>query len=319
MEYIDLHAHIGASVPPEELWEIAHSQGIKIPKQYDSFLKAYEVGEKMEHSEYVIDKFKLTHRIQSSPAAIERSVFRAIASAYTKSNVTIMELRFNPMLRNMSGHYDLDSIIVSACMGLQKACMTYPVKAGLIIETDRSFDEKKHLILVKKALKYKYLGVVGFDVSGSEQNPNTYDTVKSTVRSMNMAYEGGLGITYHTGEVTSSGEMKYIMENVPVNRIGHGVLATNDQECINMLRDRSVCLEICPTSNVKLGIAKSYDEILNWINIFITNDVEISINTDGNEYMGITCRSEYSLITKAFGIDCTKRILDTAKKYSFVK
>ena len=56
-----------------------------------------------------LDLFHWTELIQSSPIAIERSVYEVVGGAYRKNNVTTMELRFNPMKRNRGGEQDLDT------------------------------------------------------------------------------------------------------------------------------------------------------------------------------------------------------------------
>ena len=91
--------------------------------------------------------FETSQKIQSSPEAIEKSVYEAISLSYRKANVNILEIRFNPMRRNREGLYDLDKVIFSAIVGLKKACMIYPVQAGLIIEMDRRFNQKQNQIL----------------------------------------------------------------------------------------------------------------------------------------------------------------------------
>ena len=110
--------------------------------------------------------FKWTELIQSSPLAIEQSVYHTIAGAYRKNNITLLELRFNPMKRNRGGEQDLDQIMMAAVRGIDRASLEYPVRTGLIICLDRTFDHKLNEILLEKALRYKSRGVVGIDIAG---------------------------------------------------------------------------------------------------------------------------------------------------------
>ena len=70
--------------------------------------------------------FHWTELIQSSPIAVERSVYEVIGGAYRKNNVTKLELRFNPMKRNRGGEQDLDHIIAAAVRGMDRAVLEYP-------------------------------------------------------------------------------------------------------------------------------------------------------------------------------------------------
>ena len=96
--------------------------------------------------------FHWTELIQSSPLAVERSVYEVVGGAYRKNNVTTMELRFNPMKRNRGGEQDLDHIIAAAVRGMDKASLEYPVKPGLIFCLDRAFPFELNEIIVEKAI-----------------------------------------------------------------------------------------------------------------------------------------------------------------------
>ena len=91
-----------------------------------------------------------TEKIQSSPAAIERSIYEVIGKEYRSSRVSTIELRFNPMKRNVGGERDLDYIIAAALRGMDRACLDYGVKAGLIFCLAREFEYDLNEILVQE-------------------------------------------------------------------------------------------------------------------------------------------------------------------------
>ena len=82
--------------------------------------------------------------------------------------MSLIELRFNPMKRNLGGERDLDHIIHAALRGMDRACLEYGVRAGLIFCLAREFSLELNEIIVKKAVKYKSRGVVGIDLAGPE-------------------------------------------------------------------------------------------------------------------------------------------------------
>ena len=128
----ELHCHLGGAVTPAIMWGIAHSQGIKLPtKDYWEFRDMITVSPRRNRSfDGYLQLFHWTELIQSSPLAVERSVYEVVGGAYRKNNVTTMELRFNPMKRNRGGEQDLDHIIAAAVRGMDKAGLEYPVKPG---------------------------------------------------------------------------------------------------------------------------------------------------------------------------------------------
>ena len=84
-----------------------------------------------------------------------------------------IELRFNPMKRNLDSELDLDHIIHAALRGMDRACLEYDVKAGLIFCLAREFKAELNEIMVEKAIKYRNRGVVGIDLAGSEKVKKT--------------------------------------------------------------------------------------------------------------------------------------------------
>jgi adenosine deaminase len=123
-ELIDLHIHVGGAVAPHILWSIAHQQGFKLPvKNYFEFVELITASpDKVDSLDsYLKIMHQWTEKIQSSPAAIERSVYEVIGKEYRSSRVTQIELRFNPMKRNLHSELDLDHIISAAIRGMERS------------------------------------------------------------------------------------------------------------------------------------------------------------------------------------------------------
>lgn len=317
MKLSDLHVHLGATTSEHVLWEIAHEQGIKLPtKDYRKFITSMRINGSMEHDKYH-DKFKLTQMIQSSPMAIEKSVYHAISSAYRKCNITTIEIRFNPIFRNNEGFYDLDQIIYHATVGMKKACLVYPVKAGLIIEVDKTFDKKRANILAQKAVKYKNDGVVGFDASG-----RSAEGIDELVEAFAIAKKGGLGLTFHTGEIGehSADEMYEVIKRIEPDRIGHGIKCIYDEKLLKAVVDNDIILEICPTSNLKLGAVKDIDQLHHILDILTLNRIRYCINSDGPVFFDTSVSDEYKLLysNKIMTANEVIKHVEESHKYSFL-
>ena len=169
----ELHLHVGGAVAPHILFSMAHEQGFKLPVgDYFEFVDL--VTSKPNRTKNLDDYLKILHtwteRIQSSPAAIERSVYEILAKEYRGSRVSDMELRFNPMKRNMGGERDLDQIIHAALRGLDRACLDYNINAGLIFCLAREFNAELNEVIVEKAIRYRSRGIIGIDLAGTETN-----------------------------------------------------------------------------------------------------------------------------------------------------
>src|SRR4051812_27522074 len=199
----ELHTHLGGSVASEELWTLAHEQGISLPvKDYWEFDRLVTVSDPrgVANLDALDAIYHWTELIQSSPLAVERSVHAAIGGAYRSQRITTFELRFNPMKPNRGGERDPDHIIMAAVRGLDRASLEYPqVRAGLILMMDRTFTERQNAIIVEKAIRYAARGIVGIDIAGPRPGGERY-RYSALAPLCDEAREAGLGVTIHVGE-----------------------------------------------------------------------------------------------------------------------
>jgi adenosine deaminase len=304
-ELIDLHIHVGAAVAPHILWSIAHQQGFKLPvKDYWEFVELISASSQKVHSlqDYLHILHTVTEKIQSSPAAIERSVYEIIGKEYRGSRVSLIELRFNPMKRNLGGERDLDHIIHAALRGMDRAMLEYGCRAGLIFCLAREFDARLNEIILEKAIKYRRRGVVGIDLAGSEEHalelrPKEAEKYADLYQ---RAREAGLKTTVHTGETPGTGAegVRAVLELLRPQRIGHGVQAAYDEPAMRMLREMDVTLEICPSSNLSTHAVSGWDELRQVVRTFLDRRVKITINTDGPYLLDTDMKRELELLVQ---------------------
>lgn len=296
-ELAELHVHLGSSVDPAVMWEIAHAQGIRLPtKDYWRFVDLITVNpRKVKSLEEYLALFRWTELIQSSPTAIETSVYHTIAGAYRKNNITLVELRFNPMKRNRGGEQDLDHIMMAAVRGIDRASLEYPVRTGLIVCLDRTFDKRLNGILVEKAVRYSRRGVVGIDMAGPPRRGFRYAAYGRLFR---RAAKEGLGITVHAGEDEGPASVREVLEHLSPDRIGHGVRAVEDEGTLELLRSEGVTLEVCPTSNLSTRVVKGVDEMKGVFRALASHRVKFTINTDGPEMLVTNLRGEIDFLLR---------------------
>jgi adenosine deaminase len=302
-ELSDLHIHVGGAVAPHILWSIAHDQGFKLPvSDYWEFkeLVSARPGKVRSLDEYLAVMHQWTERIQSSPHALERSVYEVIGKEYRSSRVSLIELRFNPMKRNEGGERDLDHIIHAALRGMDRAVMEYGVQAGLIFCLAREFPLELNEIIVAKAAKYRRRGVVGIDLAGTERH--ALELMPAEVERYRALFadarKAGLKTTVHTGETAGTGAegVRAVVEQLEPHRIGHGICAARDQRVMDLLRERGVVLEICPSSNLATRAVGSLEELGSILGRFWKHGVKFTVNTDGPYLLDTNMRTEVKLL-----------------------
>ena len=317
----ELHVHLGAAVAPAVMWGIAHAQGIRLPtKDYWAFHDLITVGRRRRHSfQGYLDLFHWTELIQSSPIAVERSVYEVIGGAYRKSNITRIELRFNPMKRNRGGEQDLDHIIAAAVRGMDRAVLEYPqVRAGLILCLDRAFSRELNEIIAAKAIAWRNRGVVAIDIAGPVEPTfrfADYAELSAEVR------RAGLGVTVHAGETGGPDEVREAVEALEPTRIGHGVNSAYSPSVMALLRERQVVLEVCPTSNLNTRVVRDIAELRTILRRFVEHEVPFTLSTDGPEMLRSHLRDEIALLLRheIMSLDEIHRAIETAHRASFLE
>jgi adenosine deaminase len=327
-ELVDLHIHVGGAVAPHVLWSIAHQQGFKLPvKTYFEFVELItatpdKVG---GLDDYLKIMHTVTEKIQSSPMAIERSIYEVIGKEYRSSRVTQIELRFNPMKRNLNSELDLDHIIHAALRGMDRATLEYNVKACLIFCLAREFDHKTNAIIVEKAIKYRNRGVLGIDLAGHESNAIELQpgVVEAYVDLFERARQAGLKATVHTGETRGTGAdgVIAVVEKLKPQRIGHGIRAAYDESAMKLLKARDVVLELCPTSNLQTKAVDGIKEFEHIVRTFWDRGVKVTINTDGPYLLTTDMRREIELIenNRILTAEQIDQTLAWAREYSFIR
>jgi adenosine deaminase len=315
----ELHVHLGAAVTPAIMWGIAHAQGIRLPtKDYWAFRDLITAGRRRRSFQAYLDLFHWTELIQSSPIAIERSVYEVIGGAYRKNNVTRLELRFNPMKRNRGGEQDLDHIIAAAVRGMDRAVLEYPqVRAGLTFCLDRAFSRELNEIIAAKAIAWRDRGVVAVDIAGPEERGFRFADYREVFATCRRA---GLGVTVHAGETGGPDEVREAIEALDPERIGHGVKSAYDPVVMAMLRERGIVLEVCPSSNLNTRVVNDLGEMRHILRRLIDHRVAFALSTDGPEMLQSYLRDEYGLVLRneMMSLDEVHEAIATSHRASFI-
>lgn len=302
-ELIDQHIHVGGAVAPHILWSIAHQQGFKLPvKDYWEFVDLITARTSKVQSleDYIAIMHHWTERIQSSPMAIERSIYEVIGKEYRGSRVTTIELRFNPMKRNLNSELDLDHIIHAALRGMDRACLEYDTRACLLFCLAREFDAALNEIILDKAIRYRTRGVTGIDLAGTEKHAvELHPQEVHRYRDIYLrARQAGLRTTVHTGETRGTGAdgVIAVVEELRPDRIGHGIKAAYDDNAMKLLRRQGVVLEICPSSNLQTKAVEGIDELKHILRTFLDRGVRFTLNTDGPYLLDTDMKTEIQLL-----------------------
>lgn len=105
------------------------------------------------------------------------------------------------------------------------------------------------LAVARRVVRWRDLGVVGFGMGGDELR---FD-YREFRPAFELAAEHGLHRTAHAGEVGPPGKVRDAIELLGAERVGHGIAAMHDPALAELLAERRIPLELCPTSNLRTG------------------------------------------------------------------
>ena len=100
----------------------------------------------------------------------------------------------------------------------------------------------------------------------------------------------------HCGEEGDPSEMWEVLEYLKPRRVGHGILAAEDEKLMAELVRQNVVLEICPTSNIKTSAVQNLEHVRRILRAFISQGVKFSISTDGPEMLQTNIAEEFELL-----------------------
>jgi adenosine deaminase len=294
----ELHAHLGTSIEPAVLWQIANAMGRKLPvAEYNEFYEYIMLSpeRRMPLNEYFSKVYHpLLDKLSSGTQAVENATYHIMSGAY-RHGIHLIELRNNPMKHNQNAEVDLDHLIMAMIRGMERALLEHrDLSAGLIFCLAREWGVEQNARIIEKAIKYRKRGVVGIDVAG----PATPDFKLQDYRELfARARKAGLKLTVHSGEVKAANDMWEALEFIQPARIGHGIHAAYDKSLMKELRKRGTVLEVCPLSNIATQAVENWDEMQFILRTFVEEKVPFCINTDWPEIIeGCKLRTQYQTL-----------------------
>jgi adenosine deaminase len=130
-----------------------------------------------------------------------------------------------------------------------------------------------------------------------------------------LAHENGLGCTIHAGEVRGPESVWAAIRDLPVTRIGHGVRSSEDPKLLEELVRRGIALEVCPGSNLALGLYPN--RAAHPLHRLIEAGVRVTLSSDDPPFFHTTLGTEYDNA----GLDAAalRKITRTAIEVSFAE
>ena len=318
----ELHSHIDGSIPPSELFRIARKFHKKIlaPNGDDldsvTALMRYVRGDGYYSMlENVVDRFyPMTHLMQTE------GVLREAGSAYVKTQyldgVRYAEGRFAPQYHTKEG-LSLEDVIASMAEGLAEGSERYGVKVNLITAIGRESTSRFGEAVAIAAINTKKS--VALDLGG----PEAGNPPQRFRRAFELASAGGLKATVHAGEGAGSVEqnlknIRTAIDLLGANRVGHAIHLVRSDSLVNLVKAKSVSIEMNPISNLVLQKIATLNEL--GLDLLLRNQVMVSINSDDPALWPRGKLSQvYAAVCQAYGFRNAElgRLIENSIRSSF--
>ncbi|MDX1406096.1 MAG: adenosine deaminase [Woeseiaceae bacterium] len=283
----EIHLHLEGAIPHAVLWELVQKYGgdPSVPSLED--LRA-----KFEYRDFphFLETWTWMNgylREYADFAWIAEGVARDLA----KQNIRYAEAHFSPSDFTQHG-LETQQIAKAIRAGLDEV---EGVEVALIADLVRNYGPEQAQRTLNEVNEVKEAGVIGIGLGGAEhQFP-----AKLFVDAFEAARELGFRTTAHAGEGAGAESVRSAIDDLQVERIGHGVRAIEDECLLAELAARRIPLEVCPISNVRTGVVASLS--LHPVRQLHDRGCLVTVNTDDPKMFGNSLAEEYRLLERDCG------------------
>ena len=304
----EIHCHLEGSIRTRTILDIAREYNLQLPTydvdELDQHVKVYD---QMQNLEAVLAAFAIFQNSITSPEVVERIAWELFEDS-ARQNIKLFEVRFSPDWAFHGHNLDWDACLEGLLRAKERAENAFDMAIGYIAITSRSMGPESCVKTVDWAIHHSD-HIVGIDLADSERDFPLRDFVPSVMK----AKEAGLNVTIHTGEDTPASFVKETIELTHPDRIGHGIHAIEDMQVVELIKERSITLEVNPWSNYLTSSVRTIEA--HPLKELFDLGVKVTINSDDPEVLETNLNNEYRIAHEILGMSLEH--IDTCNRYAF--
>ena len=303
---VELHVHLEGTAPPDLIRRIAERNGLAVPEG------TFAAPDRFAYRDFLdfLDTYDKAASVIRTGEDYRDITYEYLVRCASEGAIYV-ELTASPDHARLVGLAD-EEHIDGIARGIDDARRDTGIEGRILISCVRNFGMEPALRVARYAAERPHPYIVGFSMAGDEENypPAAY------AEAFELAAEAGLGCSVHAGEWAGPDSVRGALE-LPVSRIAHGVRSIEEPALVEELVGRDIYLECCPTSNVVLGIYRSYEE--HPLPRLRAAGVKVTLGSDDPPYFGASIGGEYALCRERFGFtdDDLRSITRTAIDAAF--
>ena len=293
-----LHLHFTGSMRPATLLDLAERHGMRLPEA----LRAGEPPRLRATDEKGWFRFQRLYDLARACVRGEADLRRLVHEAAqddAREGSRWLELQVDPTsyAPHVGGLTPAVEIVLDAA---REATASTGVGVAIVIAASRVRHPLEARTLARLAARYAGSGpghVVGFGLSNDERRGSTPEFAAA----FRIAARAGLATVPHAGELLGPRAVRETLDALGPDRIGHGVRSVEDAAVLAEVVARGVTLEVCPGSNVALGVYEDPAKVP--LRELLNAGARLALGADDPLLFGTRLVDQYRLAREVHGLD----------------
>jgi len=293
-----LHLHFTGSLRPATLRELAERHRVRLP---DSLRLAEgshppDLRATDERGWFRFQRLYDTARSVVRGEADVRRLLREAAEDERDEGSGWLEIQVDPTSYApwLGGLTPAVEVVLDAAREAEAAT---GVGVAVVIAANRTRHPLDARTLARLAGQYAGRGVVGFDLSNDERRGSTADFAAAFA----IAERAGLALVPHGGELVGPQNIRLCLDSLHADRLGHGVRSVEDPALLDRIVEAGVVLEVCPVSNVALGVYSDLTSVP--LPSLMAAGATVALGADDPLLFGSRLAGQYATMRAAHGLD----------------
>ncbi len=290
---VELHLHLEGALSPEFALGLAQKHRIPLPfKDLATFFKPASYANFAAFANRILFN---AHCLRN-PRDFEDAAF-AVGELIHTSRVRYAEVMWTPQLY-LNRPLGLDGILAALDRGRARVREAFGIELRWITDLVRSYPGPAVQIAKWACLpQSRARGVVALGLGGPEAN----HPARPFAACFEHAARNGLGRNPHAGENDGPASIVETLDLLKPDRIAHGIRAVEDPSLMARIAEQGVVLDICPSSNIRLGVRPDYAQLR--LDRLREAGCRITLNTDDPTLFATDLNQEYRIAMEHCGLD----------------
>ncbi len=294
----ELHVHLEGSIQPATLLMLAQRNDVKLPVQTVEELQDWFTFRDFDH--FIETYFEISSCLKTGDDY--ELIAYEFGANMARQNVRYAEVTFSPSTHQFSLGIPFEVFFNGLTRGRLRAQAEFGVVIKWVFDIVRDtpdvlLNRKRAEFTLAVAEEGMRNGVIALGLGGGEVGnpPERY------AKWFEKALEAGLHSAPHAGETVGPESVWGAIRALGAERLGHGVRSIEDSKLVEYLVERRIPLEICPTSNIRLGVYP--DLAAHPLRRLYNAGVPVTINSDDPPLFNTTMNDEAKLLSVPFNFD----------------